>query len=133
MIQCNKCNVQYIGETKYHLSDRFSEHRCAIEKAIAKQHIDQPTAVSDHFTLPAHSIDNIELVPLELITLGRGAIHKAREAFLISKDKTLGLFGLNRRDEFDLFIFCFSLKYIHFGILRNVSLFLSANHVTYFL
>ena len=116
MIQCNKCNVEYIGETKCHLIDRFGEHRSAIEKAIAKQHIDQPTAVSDHFTLPAHSIDNIELVPLELITSDRDAVHKAREAFLISKGKTLGLFGLNRRDEFDLFIFCFSLKNIRFVI-----------------
>ena len=26
-VQCNKCNVQYIGETKRHLSDRFDEHR----------------------------------------------------------------------------------------------------------
>ena len=116
MIQCNKCNVEYIGETKCHLIDRFGEHRSAIEKAIAKQHIDQPTAVSDHFTLPVHSIDNIELVPLELITSDRDAIHKAREAFLISKGKTLGLFGLNRRDEFDLFIFCFSLKNVRFVI-----------------
>ena len=32
---------------------------------------DQPTAVSQHFTLPAHSMDNIELVPLELITSNR--------------------------------------------------------------
>ena len=31
----------------------------AIEKTIAKQHIDQPTVVSDHFSLPAHSMDNI--------------------------------------------------------------------------
>ena len=37
LIQCNNCNVQYIGETKRHLSDRFGEHRRAIEKAIAKQ------------------------------------------------------------------------------------------------
>ena len=79
MIQCNKCNVQYIGETKRHLSDRFGERRRAIEKAIAKQHINQPTAVSDHFTLPAHSMDNIELVPLELITSNRDGIRKARE------------------------------------------------------
>ena len=43
----------------------------AIEKTIAKQHIDQPTVVSDHFSLPAHSMDNIELVPLELITKKR--------------------------------------------------------------
>ena len=35
MIQCNKCNVQYIGEMKRHLSDRFGEHRRAIEKVIA--------------------------------------------------------------------------------------------------
>ena len=71
----------------------------SIEKTITQQHIDQPTAVSDHFTLPAHSMDNIELVPLELITSNRDAIRKAREAFLISKGKTLEPFGLNRRDE----------------------------------
>ena len=99
MIQCNKCNVEYIGETKRHLSDRFGEHRRTIEKATAKQNIDQPTAVSDHFTLPAHSMDNTELVPLELITSNRDATRKAREAFLISKGKTLEPFGLNRRDE----------------------------------
>ena len=34
MLQCNKCNVQYIGETKRHLSDRFDEHRRGIEEAI---------------------------------------------------------------------------------------------------
>ena len=88
----------YIGETKRHLSDRFGEHRRAIEKAIAKQQIDQSTAVADHFTLRAHSMDNIELIPLEFITSNRDAIRKAREALLISKTKTLEPFGLNRRD-----------------------------------
>ena len=34
MLQCNKCNVQYIGETKRHLSDRFDEHGRGIEEAI---------------------------------------------------------------------------------------------------
>ena len=61
----SKIYVQYIGETKHHLNDRFSEQRHAIKKAIAKQHIDQPAPVSDHFTLPDHSMDNIELVPLD--------------------------------------------------------------------
>ena len=27
MIQCRLCNLQYIGETKRRLKDRFSEHR----------------------------------------------------------------------------------------------------------
>ena len=70
-----------------------------IEKAIAKQHIDQPTAALDHFTIAVHCIDNIEPVPLELNASNRDTIRKAREAFLISKGKTLKPFGLNRRDE----------------------------------
>ena len=84
------------------------------KKAIAKQHIDQPTAVSDHFTVPAYSMDNIELVSLELITSNRDAVRKAREAFLISKGKTLEPLVLTAVTKFDLFIFYFSL-YIRFG------------------
>ena len=44
-------------------------------------------------------MDNIESVPLELITSNRDIIGKARDAFLISKGKTLLPFGLNRRNE----------------------------------
>ena len=44
-------------------------------------------------------MENIELVPLELITSNDSAIRKKREAFLISKGKTFEPFGLNRRDE----------------------------------
>ena len=94
MIQCTKWRIQYIGETKRRLSDRFGEHRRALEKAITQRDIDQPTAVSDHFTLPGHSLNNLELIPLELIY-----IRKAREAFLIYKGKTLVPSGMNRRDE----------------------------------
>ena len=59
LIQCTKCRIQYIGETKRRLSDRFVEHRHAVEKAITQRDIDQPTAVSDHFTLPGHSLNNL--------------------------------------------------------------------------
>ena len=31
MIQCNCCNLQYIGETKRRLKDRFNEHRRTID------------------------------------------------------------------------------------------------------
>ena len=66
MIQCNKCRTQYIGETKQLASDRFGEHRRAVEKAIQKQPLDQPTAVSDHFAIAGHSLNNLEFIPLEL-------------------------------------------------------------------
>ena len=101
-----QCNVQDIGETKRHLSDRSGENTHAIEKAITQQHINQPTAISEHLTLPAHSMDNIELVPLELIVSNGYAIRKARKAFLVFKGSTLEPFGLND-DEIWSIIFVF--------------------------
>ena len=72
-----------VAEKPYHLEPHIPIDRRVIEKAIAKRHIDQPTAVSDHFTLSAHSMDNIELVPLKLITSNRDGIR------ISSKGKTI--------------------------------------------
>jgi len=96
MMQCCRCKVQYVGETKRHRSDRFGKHRRAIKKAIKHHHIDQPTAVSDHLTLPGHSVNDI---PLELTNSIRDGIRKARKAFSISKGKSLEPSVMNRRDE----------------------------------
>ena len=49
-----------------------------------------------HFPHPGRSVNNIELIPLELINSNRDGIRKAREAFIISNGKAL---GMNRRDE----------------------------------
>ena len=46
MVQSNRCNLQYIGETKRHLKDRFNEHRRAVDKTNIKF---KPTTVSEHF------------------------------------------------------------------------------------
>ena len=46
MVQCNCCNLQYIGETKRRLKDRFNEHRRAVDKTNIKS---KPTTVSEHF------------------------------------------------------------------------------------
>ena len=32
MIQCNRHNLQYIGETKLRRKDRFNEHRRSVDK-----------------------------------------------------------------------------------------------------
>ena len=33
MVQCNRCNLQYMGETNLgRLRDRFNEHRRAVDK-----------------------------------------------------------------------------------------------------
>ena len=58
-----------------------------------------PTEKTVQFTLPGHSINDIELIPLELIHSSRDSIRKAREAFLILKGKTFAPHGVNGRDE----------------------------------
>ena len=99
MCQCTKCNEQYIGETLRHIHDRFSEHGRAIEKAIQKLPISNPTAVSDHFMEPNHTLLDLQLIPLELVNSNRDSVRKAREAYLISRAKCLKPLGMNRRDD----------------------------------
>ena len=95
---------------------------------ITQQHIDQPTAVSDHFTLPAHSMDNIELIPLEFITSNRDAIRKARESFLISKGQDPWILWIKQAWRNLKFLFFYTYP---FWYKFKFSLFLSTYHVTY--
>ena len=97
MVQCNRCNLQYIGETKRHLKDRFNEHRRAVDKTNIKS---KPTTVSEHFLSHSnHSHTDMQLIPLEKIQFSRDSVRKARESHLIDKAMTLEPHGLNRRDE----------------------------------
>ena len=96
LIQCKKCHCQYIGETKRQLNERFGEHR----RSILNHHqLNNPTPVSLHFNQPGHSINDVHLIPLELMRSTRDSVRKAREAHLINKAKTLHPLGINRRDE----------------------------------
>ena len=44
MIKCNRCNLQYIGETKRPLKGRFNEHRRTIDNP---NNISKPTTVAE--------------------------------------------------------------------------------------
>ena len=97
MIQCNRCNLQYIGETKRRLKDRFNEHRRTIDNPNTKS---RPTTAADHFlTAPNHTATDMQLIPIEKVFSNRDSVRKAREAFLISKGRTLLPHGLNIREE----------------------------------
>ena len=95
MIQCTKCNLQYIGGTKRRLKDLFNEHRRPIINPFCSY---MPTAVSRHLLTSGHEEDHMILIPLEQPHTSRDSIRKAREAFLIHRGKTLEPAGLNRRD-----------------------------------
>ena len=95
-IECKKCDKQYIGETKRHLHQRFGEHRRSI---LNYGHFPNSTPVSKHFNQADHSINDVLLIPLELIRSNRDSVRKEREAHLIDKAMTLEPHGINRRDE----------------------------------
>ena len=79
MIQCNRCSLQYIGETKRRLKDRFNEHRRSVDKTKIKS---KPTTVAEHFlSHPNHCHTDMQLIPFELIPhSSRDSIRKARES-----------------------------------------------------
>ena len=97
MIHCNRYHLQYIGETKRRLKDRFNEHRRSVDKTNVKS---KPTIVAEHFlSHPNHCHTDMQLIPLELNHSSRDSIRKARESFLIDLARTLEPHGMNRRDE----------------------------------
>ena len=97
LVQCNRCNLQYIGETKRQLKDRFNEYRRAVDKTSIKS---KPTTVSEHFLSHSnHSYTDMQLIPLQKIQSSRDSVLKARKSHLIDKAMTLEPHGLNHRDE----------------------------------
>ena len=87
MVQCNRCNLQYIGKNKRRLKDRFNEHRRAVDKTNIKS---KPTTVSEHFLSHSnHSHTDMQLIPLEKIHSSRDSVRKTRESHLIDKAMTL--------------------------------------------
>ena len=97
MVQCNRWNLQYVGETKRRLKDRFNEHRRPVDKTNIKS---KPTTVSEHFLSHSdHSHTDRQLIPVEKIHSSRHPVRKVRESHLIDKAMTLEPYGLNRREE----------------------------------
>ena len=85
-----------IGETKSTLRKLFKEHRQATNNPLLAN---ATAAVPSHFNQPGHSIEDMDLISLELQhTLSMSRL-KAREAYLIDRGKTLSPDILNRRNE----------------------------------
>ena len=91
--RCKTCPFITEGTTSYTFfstnEQRRIRHHITCSSSESHRNACYATwAISDHFTLLSHSVDNIELVPLELTTSNdsnRDAIRKERETFLISK------------------------------------------------
>ena len=77
LIDCKKCHIQYIGETKRQPNERFGKHWRSI---VNHQQLSTTTPVSLHFNQAGHSINDVRFIPIELIRSKRNSVRKVREA-----------------------------------------------------
>ena len=78
MVECNRCNLQYIGETKRRLKDRFNEHRRTVDNS---NNTSRPSTVSEHFlSNPDHTATDTQLILIAKIFSSRDSIRKTRES-----------------------------------------------------
>ena len=89
-IECNKCTMQYIGETDRSLQTRFSEHRGYVTNKMLRK------ATGNHFNQPGHTISNMEVTILEKVHNRNGQFRKAREKMFI-EDYNTKYKGMNRK------------------------------------
>ena len=89
LIECNKCRLQYIGETDRSLKERFSEHKGYVTNKILKQ------ATGAHFNLPGHSVDNMMVMAIQKIFTRGTPYRKEHEKEEISNFRSYH-HGINR-------------------------------------
>ena len=71
------------------------ERNTANLSCMTHQQLSDPTPVSLHFNQAGHSINDVILIPLELIRSNLDAVRKAREAHLIHNRNTLSPLGIS--------------------------------------
>jgi hypothetical protein len=90
LITCQRCYMQYVGETSRTLRDRLNDHRSAI-----KLHKNTPIGV--HFNDGNHSVLDLKIVGIELVTPGNNSngMRKIREKAWQKQLGTVHPLGLN--------------------------------------
>ena len=88
-ITCDRCTVQYIGESERKLQERFSEHKgYALNAKLSK-------ATGEHYSQKGHKISDMQVTILEKIFSTDPAFRKEREKYYIMKMNSKYK-GLNR-------------------------------------
>ena len=82
MLQCEKCNKRYIGETEREFHERMKEHigyarNMKLEKVTG-----------NHFNLPGHGTHHMKFTIIEKVKYNDTQYRKEREKFHINKFNT---------------------------------------------
>jgi len=88
LITCKICHLQYVGETKRKLKDRLNDHLSNIKT-------NKITTISLHFKNLNHSIEHLQIIPIELINNDDKNIRLTKEKYWIQTLKTAYPYGLN--------------------------------------
>ena len=87
---CDKCSVQYVGESERTLQARFSEHK----GYVMNTHLNKATGA--HFNEKAHKVSDMRVVILEKVFSSDPAVRKERESHFIKQMNTKYK-GLNKK------------------------------------
>ena len=74
VIECTKCNEQYVGETENTLHIRMNGHRSGIK------HLRLEKPVASHFNSEGHSLENFSIFVIEQIHREEANLQKTKEA-----------------------------------------------------
>ena len=89
VIECNKCKLQYVGETENALHIRINGHRSDIKN----RRLEKP--VAKHFNLSNHSLKDLFIFVIEKIHRDDAGFRKAKESYWIQTLRSLTPEGLN--------------------------------------
>ena len=79
LIECQKCKLQYIGETERPFKERIGEHKIYIRT----EKYNQP--IGEHFNRPGHHLSDMKVTILEKMKNNDQQYRKERESYLIRK------------------------------------------------
>jgi hypothetical protein len=88
LITCTECSIQYVGETHGALRDRLNGHRSDIK---TKKH----TPIGIHFNSTNHSINNVQIIPIEILNTDNINFRRSREFYWQLRIGTIFPNGLN--------------------------------------
>ncbi|XP_078579213.1 uncharacterized protein LOC144863692 [Branchiostoma floridae x Branchiostoma japonicum] len=88
LISCNKCGLQYVGESKEELRTKFNSHIASITQ-------NKTSALAKHFNSAGHSVKNVRVRPIVQIESRDDQLRKDEEAFWIETLQTEAPDGMN--------------------------------------
>jgi len=88
VIECEKCNLQYVGQTNKSLRQQMAKHREALRAG-------KPRRIYYHFNRADHTETDMKVTPIEMVPTEVDIILLAREQEWINRLRTRKPDGLN--------------------------------------